>query len=112
MKNSMMLSRENPPNIYFSITNTQYSTYPTVYSNGYKIMKVPHTPFQASPTWALNSVSQLATDLALGLAFGESEEVLYSYGMQGSMNIVSRISGTVGTVEWTYGLPYVSVSTS
>ena len=113
MKSNMMLSSENPPNIYLSITSTQYySNSPTTYVNGYKVVKIPHTPFQSSPTWALASVSQLSTDVALGLTFGESEQVIYSFGLQNTMNVISRINGADGTVEWAYGYSTVITATS
>lgn len=71
--------------------------------NGYLIVSFLMVPIQSAPTWAIQSVAQTGTDLALGLLFGESESILYSIGYQTGKYLVSRINALTGAVLWNQG---------
>jgi hypothetical protein len=47
---------------------------------GYQILKIDALTFQSAPLWALRSAATGSTDTTLAMVFGETEQVLYSYG--------------------------------
>ena len=68
----------------------------------------------AAPTWALKSVTPTTTStISYGMSFGETESIVYNFGIQGGKYIVSRINGSNGLVLWneayTLGTPTYSL---
>ncbi len=98
----MLMSSEAIPNIYVqtlictSLTSACSSTLSPLFQ-GYFIFKVPISPFSISPTWAISSSNTLATVLPHGLVFGETEQIIYSFGSLNS-NSIQRIYAINGTV--------------
>ena len=73
---NMLLTSDEIPIVYIAYFITPAA------STGYQILSFPIEPIQATATWSQQAMENTATNLPYGLIFGETENVLYTIGMQ------------------------------
>ncbi|TNV87130.1 hypothetical protein FGO68_gene17672 [Halteria grandinella] len=97
LQESIIVNSANPPSIFLMI---RYCT--TSCAGGFRIHSSPALSATTS-TWAWRSSTTAATDVAMGIAFGETESVLYTYSYLSGGHKIVRLDAATGVLEWVYG---------
>lgn len=69
---------------------------------GHRVFSYKLQPFSSSPTWNKKSLLMTSTSKNLGLTFGDTEDTLYHFGIQGTTAYATRMRASTGALDWSY----------